>query len=478
MTVLTNPPSLVLPSAITVSATSAAGAAVDYTASATDMFEGDLPVGCTPPAGATFPVGTTTVNCTATDAFGKTSSGTFTVQVKVTTPPVLTLSGTIVASATGPGGGAVTFTPTAKDLLGVNVPVTCTPPSGSTFPLGDTTVNCTATDSYGNVGTGSFTVKMQNSGNPVLVLPGNIVAPATGPTGAVVTFTASASDIVDGAVPVVCTPPSGSTFPVASTVVTCTATNHAAHTASGTFTVTVKDVPVLTLPAGIAATAKGPDGTKVNFQAKASDPVTGRNIPVTCTPSSGSTFPIATTTVNCTATNPAGNTVTGSFGVTVRDVPKLRLPAHRETTATGPGGAVVTFNATVVDRGDPSASVLCSPASGSMFPVGATTVTCTATNRFGGTATDTLTVTVKAPKPKLQVRDRITVTATGPTGAIVTYVANATDVVDGTIAAVCTPASGSMFSVGNTTVRCTVTNSAGGTDTGRFTVTVVKQPRP
>jgi hypothetical protein len=38
------------------------------------------------------------------------------------------------------------------------VPVTCIPASGSTFAIGDTTVNCTATDAAGNSATGSFLV--------------------------------------------------------------------------------------------------------------------------------------------------------------------------------------------------------------------------------------------------------------------------------------------------------------------------------
>ena len=36
----------------------------------------------------------------------------------------------------------------------------CTPPSGSLFPLGTTTVNCTATDAAGNTATGAFKVKV------------------------------------------------------------------------------------------------------------------------------------------------------------------------------------------------------------------------------------------------------------------------------------------------------------------------------
>ena len=54
---------------------------------------------------------------------------------------------------------------------------------------------------------------------PVLVLPANIEAIATGPAGTTVTYTATATDAVDGPVPATCTPPSGSTFAIGTTTV-------------------------------------------------------------------------------------------------------------------------------------------------------------------------------------------------------------------------------------------------------------------
>jgi hypothetical protein len=85
---------------------------------------------------------------------------------------------------------------------------------------------------------GPFTI---DNTPPNLTLPANITAEATGPSGAAVTFTATAIDLVDGPVPVTCVPPSGSTFPMGTTTVTCAATDKAGNTASGTFTVTVID---------------------------------------------------------------------------------------------------------------------------------------------------------------------------------------------------------------------------------------------
>jgi len=73
-----------------------------------------------------------------------------------TTPPVLSVPANIIVSATSSAGATGVFAATANDVcVGSVVPV-CTPASGSTFPLGTTTVNCTANDGSGNIGSASF----------------------------------------------------------------------------------------------------------------------------------------------------------------------------------------------------------------------------------------------------------------------------------------------------------------------------------
>ena len=49
------------------------------------------------------------------------------------------------------------------------------PPSGSTFPVGTTTVTNTATDASGNTTSCSFTVTVTDTQNPVITCPGNLV---------------------------------------------------------------------------------------------------------------------------------------------------------------------------------------------------------------------------------------------------------------------------------------------------------------
>jgi hypothetical protein len=75
---------------------------------------------------------------------------------------------------------------------------------------------------------------------PIIVTSGNVTAVATSAAGAVVTFTASALDGVDGARSVRCTPASGSTFPVGNTTVTCTAADAQGNSRTSRLTVAVR----------------------------------------------------------------------------------------------------------------------------------------------------------------------------------------------------------------------------------------------
>ena len=155
-----------------------------------------------------------------------------------TTPPTLTVPAPITTEATGPTT-PLTFDATATDLVDGSVPVSCTPSSGSGFLVGTTPVNCTATDAHQNSASASFTVTVTDQTAPALTLPGNLSAIATSPAGAVVSYGATATDLVDGSRPVVCAPASGSTFAIGTTSVECSASDTHGNTSSGSFIVTV-----------------------------------------------------------------------------------------------------------------------------------------------------------------------------------------------------------------------------------------------
>ncbi len=317
-------------------ATGSGGAEVTFEVTATDP--GGVTIVITKTAtgevvnsGDLFPLGTTLVTATATDAVGNSSSLTFGITVQDTTPPVITIPANMVVEATGPAGATVSFTTSALDIVDLAVPTVNNPASGSTFPLGTTTVNVSAGDAAGNVANASLTVTVQDTTAPVITVPANITVEGSTLGGAIVTFATSALDMVSGNVATLNTPASGSLFPVGATTVTTTATDAAGLQAVKTFTVTVTDTtpPVITVPANITTGMTGPTGAIVTFSTSAIDIVSG-NVATVNTPASGSLFPVGTTTVTTTATDAAGRQAVKTFTVTVKD---LTLPVITSITA-------------------------------------------------------------------------------------------------------------------------------------------------
>jgi hypothetical protein len=152
-----DPPEITVPASMTVEAQSFAGATVTYTATAVDDRGRPVPVSCNPPSGSIFPLGPRTVTCTAT-AQGDTATERFTVTVVDTTPPALTVPANKSLRTRSARGVVVPFTARAVDTVDGAVAWSCTPPPGSVFPRGTTTVTCTAGDRRGNVATASFTI--------------------------------------------------------------------------------------------------------------------------------------------------------------------------------------------------------------------------------------------------------------------------------------------------------------------------------
>ena len=414
------PPTLALTDMLKVEAQDSLGARVTYSPApkATDASGNALPVDCVPPSGTYLPIDTDTkVWCSATDARGMESSGSFTVRVVDTTPPSVSVSAPGTVEATGPSGAPIVFTASAQDLVDGVVPVGCllnpgtgsslpvaASPSTPTFPLGVDPVTCTATDKRGNTGSKSFTVVVRDTKPPTLALPAPITATADGTGAAVVTFNATAMDTVAGAVPVACHPASGSRFfatgtTPATSVVSCSARDGAGNEAQGTFTVTVNPAPnpvkaTCLGTAGapvVAGTAPGTCGAAV-----------GPGLVGTC---SGGAAGLASCTVDGVATetlgpgdHPVALVATGLDGTKASCTAYVRVIDGQNPTATcanqtvactGNAGATVTPMATCTDNCSCTAS--CATAT---FPVGTSPGNCTATDPTGNSASCRPSITV------------------------------------------------------------------------------------
>jgi hypothetical protein len=234
-------PDLELPGRIVVDADGPDGKTVTYEATAHDAVDGATPVDCSPPSGSLFPIGVTWVECLAWDAALNPAYGVFEVEVRPRDEGTLVIHvpDDLVVEATSGVGAAVRFTVTASGTSDPDPAVSCDPLSGSTLPLGNTRVLCSATDTFGNHAAGEFDVTVVDTTPPDLLLT-DITAEAEGEFTEV-TYAPAATDTVDGDVPVTCTPPSGTRFPMGESTVQCSATDAAGNAANGSFAVRVGD---------------------------------------------------------------------------------------------------------------------------------------------------------------------------------------------------------------------------------------------
>jgi len=135
------------------------GVAISNRATATPSFTAP---GVTGPATLVFAV--TVSNGLSSD------TDTVTIAVRdvsaLRTSPVLTVPPDIEVTTSSLSGMAVTYAVSATDKEDPNPVVSCTPPSGSKFPVGTKTVTCTATDFHGDQAVATFTVHVEFVAEP------------------------------------------------------------------------------------------------------------------------------------------------------------------------------------------------------------------------------------------------------------------------------------------------------------------------
>jgi uncharacterized repeat protein (TIGR01451 family) len=359
------------------------------------------------------------------------------------------INATANTTVNGERGAMVTFD--AAEPAGDCGAVTATPSSGSFFPVGTTTVTVNSATGGGSC---SFTITVEDTGgNPATIsCPANVEAnananceasvtlsdPTTG--GDNVTVTGVRSDgksLYNCDENGVCTrKTTDDPFAAGITTITWTAFSHstpgpfataeeeeAARTgsASCTQTITVNDVtpPAINVaPQTIAADASCqaviPDFTTTatvsdNCACSGSQETCADRHPieVTQSPAPGTPVGLGTHTITLTANdgssnnNGAGNSTTVETTLTVADqtAPVISCPSNIEVflpaNSSDTSMAVNYPAATATDNCSTSPNITYSHASGSVFPVGTTTVTATATDAAGNEAECTFTITVR-----------------------------------------------------------------------------------
>ncbi len=483
-----------------------------------------------PASGSFFPVGSTVV--TATSTGGGLCS--FTITVIETAAPTISCQGDLTQAA-DPGSGEAsvpvdnpTFTGNNASLVGVRSDNRAV---SDPYPIGTTTITWTVRECNDppqcddpNIRTASCTqhVTVTSADAPTISCPsdktfdagndcqktlttGQIGTPTAGPTSGAhaAVVTSRRSDNLDLTDP----------YPAGQTVITWTAANDIGQ-ASCTQTITITSTgdttpPTLTVPPDVDVTVNA-CSTLLDDElgvATATDNCSTVNIarvgvPTVPCPIPGNpgrvcetfVFPVGTTDITYTATDAAGNSVSGVQHVTVHDLtpPTFTFVPPAVTVNTGPGatscGALVsdaTLGTAIISDDCDTTVIRTGVPAGNNFPVGTTVITYQAKADLSVTATQIVTVIDNTP-PVLNVPGAVTA-YTGPGATSCDTVvsdatlgtATATDNCPGigAISRTGVP-SGNVFPVGTTTINYSVTDAHGNTSTGTQVVTVIDNTPP
>lgn len=325
---------------------------------------------------------------------GESNAAVFTVSKGIRFPLKLHLPESLLALAKTRLATTVDYEITASGGDPATTRISCDPKSGSDFPFGSSWITCTAEDGNGEKDDGRIQINVWDGTAPTLWIPKSFEVPADDQEGAYVKYEASAFDEIDGDLRVICAPESGSIFRPGRTTVNCEATDLSLNPAYEQFEVFVqpKDIGTLALrvPDRVVEAAQNEEGATVAFEAIAygsadPDPV------VTCNPPSESFFFLGETKVECMAEDDFGQRADAAFVVEVVEKLGLRM-ADVSAEASSTSGTEVTWEPAAEEW---SAEISCSPAPGSLFALGSTSVECESTDERGRRAAGVFQVNVR-----------------------------------------------------------------------------------
>jgi len=476
-----------LPTDLTVAANANCEAIVSWTEpTVTDNCTSSIIPSSTSNPGSLFPIGTTTVSYTAADEAGNTINYDFDITVEDQTAPTFTnLPDDIIIAASGPNCEATVTWPNvnATDNCDSSVDVVRDIP-GSTFSLGTTTIEYTATDDAGNQQIRSFDVTVVDEESPVLTnCPNTITVTANNNCEAIATWPSPTfTDSCDPGLSISRSHDSGDEFPIGSTTVNIIATDDSGNEVICTFNVIVEDntPPILAnCPTDITIIT----GDNCGAIAEWIPPTATDNCNSPITPSanfdSGDSFALGTTEVVYTASDDAGNEVTCSFNVTVVDQTApvfINCPTDIEVAAAASCIAGVTWsNPTATDNCDANVMITSSHNSGDSFSFGTTSVTYTAMDDAGNSNQCTFNVTViDQSGPEIaNCPSDIEITTADCEAAVTWDEPSATDNCSSSVTSSSDFSPGDSFPLGSTSVTYTFIDDAGNQSQCVFDVLVI-----
>ena len=336
-----------------------------------------------------FPLGETIVTWTATDSSGNSSSQSYTITfVDNVIPEILISDETFEATIFGGTNIPLEF-PEIIDIQNTEL----TNDAPEIFPLGETIVTWTATDSSGNSASATQTITVVDTTSPVLIAPENLIIEAESTFTQIENLGEFVAEDISGITTVTNDAPE--VFPLGETIVTWTATDSSGNSASDSQQISVIDttIPSIIAPNDIQVEIYDKLGVEIDTGIPTSDDVIDSQ--PTVTNDAPEVFPLGETIVIWTATDSSGNSASATQSITIIDttLPTITSPVDVEVEATSMENNLVEFGfAEASDQVEISTITNDAP---TVFPLGETIVTWTATDKFGNTSSSLQTISVQ-----------------------------------------------------------------------------------
>ena len=437
---------------------------------ATSTDNGEI-VSITNDAPEFFPIGETVVTWTTIDSSNNFSSLIQLVSVTDTTAPEILPLEDITLEASSVDANIVNLdNPIVSDIQDAIIYII----APDVFPIGETIVTWTAVDASGNSAITTQTVTIVDTTKPGLSIPDDQTVEASSLDETLVDIGQAKAHDITGISSIVHNAPD--VFPLGSSLIAWTATDNHDNITTAYQTITVVDTtsPIIISPQDITSEAIDPTMNYIELgELVASDSVGIESIindkPIT--------FSFGSTTVTWTVTDTSSNISQATQVVTLVDttLPEIFAPTNIVAEATG-------LSSTMVELGEATAHDIMGIASVTEHPLrffvlGETTITWTATDTSGNSASATQTVTiVDTTSPSITAPGSITMEAASSDSNIVTL-GNpvSSDLVD--IPSISNNAP-DLFPLGETIVTWTATDTSGNSASATQTVTIVDTTSP
>jgi gliding motility-associated-like protein len=423
-----------------------------------------------------FPLGTTIVTWTVTDAAKNTATATQIVKVADTVLPTI-IAPTNIVKVLGSGCTATGIdlgTPATNDNCSV---LSVTNNALTIYPIGLTTVTWTVTDASGNSATAIQTVSILDSIIPSIQAPDAVVVSANNNCFGL-NVNLGFPNILDNCSFVTVTNDAPPTFPLGNTTVTWKVTDGSGNSTTATQLVTVEDTtpPTIFVPKNVTVNTNFDSCSATNVILDKPDAFDNCST-IVITNNAPLVYLLGSTIVTWTATDIAGNTATVDQTIVVKDQ-TLPIVITKNLVVSLDNTGNVSINASQINNGSRDncgiLSTTISPDKFTCANLGANTVRLTVTDTNGNVAIANATVTIVDNSMPTIVTKNITVTLDEVGLATITpeMINNGSSDNCGIVSMVLNKTTFQCGDVGVQTVILTVTDSSGNSTNASATVTI------